>query len=133
MGVCSRCLTAIRNLGPHDWPRRVSAGSKVILKLPQYHRQEVLGCWICTKFSEWLESEDEAAFVEWRTQSLEVEYAGSARVEIEGMRREDALPPFFMSIFPPSHNVDSGCPIELNFISRQGEKTFHRITSSLDK
>ena len=122
MGVCLICLTAIQDLGPRDWPRNRNDRSEVKTTLPKYHLKEVLDCWICAKFSEWLECEDGVAFKEWHIKGLEVEYAGWSRLEVEGMSQEDALPPFFISIFPPSHNVDNGCSIELNFISSQGEK-----------
>jgi len=71
-----------------------------MVTLPKYHIKEVLDCWICTKFSEWLKSEDETAFAEWRVKGLEVRYFCFARFGVENILPEDALSPFFLRISP---------------------------------
>jgi hypothetical protein len=129
MGVCSTCLTAIRDLGPHKWPTKET--SKLMITLPKYDIKEVLDCWICTKFSEWLKSEDETAFAEWHVKGLEVEYFCFGRIDAENILQEDSLPLFLVRISHQSYNKDNGCSIELNFVSSQGENFFRRIFSSL--
>ncbi|KAI8628517.1 HET-domain-containing protein [Xylariaceae sp. FL1651] len=46
-----------------------------------------------------------------------------ARIGVDNILPDDALPPFLISIYPPSHNKDNGCSVELNFVSSQVHST----------
>ncbi|KAH8596815.1 heterokaryon incompatibility protein-domain-containing protein [Bisporella sp. PMI_857] len=77
-------------------------------------------CWICYKFSRWLDAENPEIFNAWCTSSLEVEYSFFGRVVFEEPGPDNVLLPFFISIAPASYDGDSlGCDIELNFIHPQ--------------
>ena len=122
MGVCSRCSVAIRALGPQGWRNNENPRSKFVTTLPKYQVTQVLDCWICTRLSEWLEIQDETSSLKWRNEGLEVEYSVHQRLTLEGVSREDGLPPLSILMNPTGHKEENACYIELNFVSSQGKK-----------
>ncbi|KAH8753064.1 heterokaryon incompatibility protein-domain-containing protein [Diaporthe sp. PMI_573] len=119
MGVCSRCSVAIRALGPQGWRNNENPRSKFVTTLPKYQVTQVLDCWICTRLSEWLEIQDETSSLKWRNEGLEVEYSVHQRLTLEGVSREDGLPPLSILMNPTGHKEENACYIELNFVSSQ--------------
>lgn len=124
MGVCQRCSAAIRALALHDWRGSEDPGSKFVTTLPKYQTTEVLDCWVCTKFYEWLDIIDQTSSLKWRTEGLEVEYKFYQRILMGGVgvSREDGLPPLAILMNPPGSSEENACYIELNFISSPGKK-----------
>jgi hypothetical protein len=90
--------------------------------LPVYRLGAVHDCWICTKFSKWLEAENPALFKAWQKQSLQVKFTSFGRMRLE-QPREDILLPFFVNILPPGGDDDddgAACEVVLNFMYAQG-------------
>jgi hypothetical protein len=119
MAICSRCSSAIQRLRPQDWRSKRKEGD-VNVKLPVFGRAGVRGCWICFKFSKWLEAENPNLFKEWRRRSLQVKFTVFGRMHFEEPQ-QDMLLPLFMDISPSGQEKDGAtCEIELNFMSATG-------------
>ena len=119
MAICHICISAVQKLRPHD--RAVPPGNRVSATLPKISRAAVLDCWICCKFSRWLEAEESNVFETWRREPLPVEFVVFGRFYPEEPHKENALLPLFINISPLTHDsVDDVCEIELNFLAKQG-------------
>jgi len=121
MGVCATCTAAIQQLRPHD--RRENTLRRITVALLGYRDTTVLECWICLKFSQWLQTQDRDAFASWRTQELQVEYFEFIHLKAlpQEEPHENIIMPFVMGIRPPKHERDNSCFVELNFISPNGK------------
>ena len=119
MAICSRCSSAIQRLRPQG-KRSERKERDINVNLPIFGRAGVRGCWICFKFSKWLEAENPKLFKEWRRRSLQVKFTAFGRMYSEEPQ-QDILLPLFMDISPSSQEKDGAtCHIELNFISATG-------------
>ncbi len=119
MAICSRCSSAIQQLRPHDWQSERKERN-INVKLPIFGHAGIRGCWICFKFSKWLEAENPKLFKEWGRRALQVKFIAFGRMYIE-QPQQDVLLPFFMNISPSGQEEDDAtCQIELNFMSATG-------------
>jgi hypothetical protein len=119
MAICSRCSSAIQRLHPQDG-RSERKERYVNVKLPIFGRAGLRGCWICFKFSKWLEAENPKLFKEWRRRSLQVKFTAFGRMGFE-QPQQDTILPLFMDISPLGQEEDgASCQIELNFMSATG-------------
>jgi hypothetical protein len=117
MPVCSRCCMVIQKLRPQQVPPLQEDPVKV--ELPILQPTEYINCWICHKFSQWLETEDLPLFEEWRRRPLLVTFCVYGRpVLINGP--PGLLLPLFVGIRPDNVNEEDSCDIELNFIPDEG-------------
>jgi hypothetical protein len=118
MAICSRCSSAIQRLRPQDW--RPEQKGDINVKLPVFGCADVRGCWICFKFSKWLEAENPNLFKEWRRRSLQVKFTAFGRMHFE-QPQQDMLLPLSMNISPSGKEEDgTTCEIELSFMSTTG-------------
>jgi len=102
-------------------PVPIPQKSKVTVTFLKFPRAGVHDCWICCKFSRWLETENLNLFKAWRKRSLKVEFATFGRIGFVAPPKGNVVLPFFMEVFPSSQGSDDCvCAIELNFISAHG-------------
>jgi len=114
MAICDRCSLAIRNLRPHDWPPAQKPEVKTCVRLPRFRRSFIIECWICCKFSQWLEVERPEVLEAWRKKTLLVEFAAFGRIHVD-RAGPGVLAPFFIEILPAGCSKDDlGCEVELN-------------------
>jgi hypothetical protein len=119
MAICSRCSSAIQQLRPQDCPSERKEGD-INVKLPVFGRAGVRGCWICFKFSKWLEAKNPRLFKEWRSRSLQVKFTAIGSMHFEE-HQQDMLLPLFMDISPSGQEEDGAtCEVELDFMSATG-------------
>ena len=123
MGICSRCSMAVQHFRPHNG-RQHEVESRITAVLPRWGDTMALKCWICNKFSKWLETQDRGTFMKWQIEALDVEYAAVAYLFFIDRAPEGAQPQVSMSVFPPGHTKDSGCWIDLCFLYVKGECVF---------
>jgi hypothetical protein len=91
--------------------------------LPRYSHATALNCWICAKFSVWLEDVDGKIFEDWRRQALQVKYSGASRMSVE--ETSDNLWPFGIRLhtsgYNRDHDQDEDFIINIDFFSSPGE------------
>ena len=116
MAICSRCSSAIRRLHPQEW-RSGREDSEVNIKIPIFGRAGVNSCWICLKFSRWLEAEVPKVSKEWRRRSLQVKFTVFGRFQLKEPQQDIPMP-LSMSISPLGQEENGlACGIELHFMS----------------
>jgi hypothetical protein len=117
MPVCNRCSTVIQKLRPQQTP--LVQTNPVKVELPFLQPTEYANCWICHKFSQWLETDDLLLFEEWRRRPLLVTFfVYGCPLLIKGP--PGFLLPLFIGIRPESYDDEDFCDIELNFIPHEG-------------
>lgn len=124
MGVCARCCSTIRRLH-QDQPQPRNTGH-IFVTLPAFRYNRVRGCWICYKFSRWLQVNDPKVFKTWRRRSLRLKFAKYAQVFFEEPQQNTLLPSF-IDIVPSSYGSDSGSfNVEISFMPAAGTVTTYR-------
>ena len=119
MAICSRCSSAIQQLRPQDRPSK-REDREVVVEVPILGRADVNCCWICFKFSAYLEAKVPGLLNEWRMRSLQVKFTTFGRVYREG---PELAAPLLLSINISPLGLeedDAGCEIELNFMTATG-------------
>ena len=133
MAICSSCSMAIQKLRPQDFGLVQPKDRKVCVMLPRYRRGAISECWICDKFSRWVEAEHPKLMKVWVRRSLMVEFVAFASMSFE--HRNGILLPFIMNIMPSGYEIDiyDCCSVELNFVAAEGKLiTFSTCSSPLD-
>jgi hypothetical protein len=116
MPICETCSDAITNLRPQE-KALLSDKQDVDTSLPRFGNGTIRTCWVCSKFSKWLEVKHPELFSSWREEKLPVKYAkigfGHAKrpgaplicllllnVTVQGLHREDDACEFEVNLIP---------------------------------
>lgn len=119
MPICKRCSSTIQKLRPQGLPN-LQEDLEVNVTLPIFQPAAVCGCWICSKFSQWLETENFKLFMDWRRRSLRVKFSAFARAHFE-QPQQDVLLPYIMDIVVQAHDSDdASCEVKLHFVPASG-------------
>lgn len=123
MTICPGCSSAIRRLRPQDLPSE-REDPEVTIEVPVLDPAGVNSCWICFKFSRWLEAEAPKYLDEWRRRSLLVKFTAIGRIYREDPQ-SDTLLHLSINMSPLSlEEDDAACAIELSFTMATGTVVF---------
>ncbi|KAE9364280.1 HET-domain-containing protein [Stipitochalara longipes BDJ] len=114
MPVCQSCLSAIEKVYAHGPNSQLN--QHVTIQFPVLTQCHIRNCWVCLKFSEWLESEDPSLFDSWKTNPLSVKFFYSAQI---GDRNRANIPlRVFLGIQLDYSDPDDddSCLVDLAFI-----------------
>lgn len=125
--ICSICSHAVSKIHPYHIPQQ----TQIQLKLPSYNTIFREPCWICLKFSSFLEKEYPAIYQEWQADSsLDVLYDVNT-VQNHRLSKwrpyclEPKLIDFEMSPCSESLVQDvTPCYIQCHFIPQTGKATY---------
>ena len=131
MVICPRCASAIRQLHSQGWLSE-REDREVAIELPILDHAGVNSCWICSKFSTWLEAEVPRYLDEWRRQSLQVKFTVFGRIYREEPQPDIPLL-LLINISPLSLKKDyAACELELNFMTATGTVNSLELSCSVN-
>jgi hypothetical protein len=117
MSLCQRCTSAVQQLFTH----RSNPGSSkdVIIQFPVLRQADVHSCWICLKFSKWLEATDPTKFGNWNTAPTSVKYHYFGEIVV---RKRNLAPRLFLLITLHDKNPEEeeSFMVDLAFIRQKG-------------
>lgn len=126
MPICQRCTSAIAAIYPRPFPSQ-----RVTIELPILAQSDIRNCWVCLKFSTWLESEDPSAFDLWQTCPLKVIFFCQELITPADAGVRDNIPfRLFVGILldGKDQDEDESCIFELSLVFPKGDINLGRIT-----
>ena len=119
MPVCTNCSSAIIKLLPQD-RRAVLSDGPIDITLPKLATSTVRDCWICARFSKWLENEHPELLDTWLTQKLGVTYSVMASAHIDESNYP-RLRLFLMNITAQGlDHDDDACGADMTLLPAEG-------------
>ena len=117
MPICTTCSVAITQLRPQD---KAPAFNDINITLPRFRSWIVRNCWVCSKFSKWLEAEHPGLFNSWNIDELPVAYTLIGIEHID--RPQDPLISLLMLNITAQglDPEDDACEVEVNLIPGEG-------------
>lgn len=120
MPICDRCIAAVCQLLPKT---QFDRKRPVTSTLPTYRNTKVRKCWICSRFSRWLQERNPEVFGRWRRRPLRVVYRALASGLVE--RGDKSLPIFLLvllvsHVLPVQSKSRYGCDLELSILPENG-------------
>ena len=118
MPLCGRCTWAIEEVYSQGLDFRLTQDVKI--HLPVLSQIDIQSCWVCLKFSKWLESEYPALCGDWKREPLGVKFSHHAHIVSSEQANSPAR--LFVGIGLDGKNSedDEFCMLDLALISAKG-------------
>ncbi len=133
MSLCALCLEAVTRLHPHNSPRK----HQQTVNFPPHNVDLIQNCWVCLKFSKWIEKERPSLFSDWQNNPLvavfrQGPYAGASYMP---WRRTGVEVGYLdLDLYPVSQeHIDLvNCSIQPHFIPRISKSRFAAVKIAND-